>query len=295
MFADRFIKPLCEIVVMLDELFFKKKSDRHRGNYITFAFLITIVGFVTSWLLFPKAVSYTFLLVVTILLIPVFRKLINLEEMKIVRKRNIRHVFKHHADVVEISLFVFLGVFLAVLLIQLVAVNHPDFFNNAFEFQISSIQDVQQETASFTDTLLAGGTITADTFSNVAILLLKTIGLLTIGFVLGAFYGSGGILIIVIAAAQFSTLILYIITSTGEFLGFFLIIALLYLLLLIPLIFSAIAGGIVSKAVIREKLHTKNFKVVLLDGFLLYITGVILSFIFVLLWLGVVRAIITFI
>jgi hypothetical protein len=278
-------------LAMLSELFFKKKGDRYRSNYILFSFLVSLLGFGTAWLLFPHGISYAFPLIVTVLLVPAFRKLIKLEEQEIVRKRKLSRVFHYHSDVVEISFFVFVGVFLALLLVQLASVSHPAFFSHAFEYQVESVATVQSYTADITDNLVLGDS-TPRSYRGLVHMLVTTFVLLTVGFLLGAFYGSGGILIIVLAAAQFATLAVYIVTSRGPFLNDFLITALLHVLMLIPLILAAIGGGILSKAVVREKLHSRNFKTVLADSLLLYSGGIVLSVLLVGVWLVFVHVVV---
>src|SRR3989344_9648288 len=273
---------------MLDELFFKKSGDRHRANYVVYSFVLTLIGFFTALLLFPRAISYTFPLIVTLLFIPGFRKLIRGEELEVIKKRKLSRVLYYHSDVAEIVFFVFIGVFLAVLLIELVAVSRPDFFQSAFEYQITTLNDVQEYTYSITDGLM-GETFDLSTYKNIGGIFAGVLLLLTFGFVFGLFYGGGGILLIILAASHLATLVVYMLASRGEFFGYFLLTALLQVFLIVPLIFSAIGGWLLSEAAAREKVKSKNFHLVLLDSLLLYGFALILSVVLVVIWNLLIR------
>ena len=276
---------------MLDELFFKKRGDWHRGSYVLYSFVLTLFGFLTAVLVFPQAISTTFPLLVTLLFIPFFRKLITIEELEVVQKRRLSRALHYHRDVVEVALFMFAGCFLAVLSVQLVLISHPDFFQQAFTYQLSTLDTVQEYSYGMTDNLVDGQPVDVFAYRDVAMLLSGVLVLLTVGFVFGFFYGGGGILLIVLAAAHLATLVLYLIASRGQFFGYFLVTALLDVFLIVPLIFSAIGGCILSKAVIREKLKSSNFHIVLLDSLLLYGFSIILSVALVFVWNIIVRVI----
>ena len=276
---------------MLDELFFKKTGDRYRANYVLYSFVLTLFGFLTAVVIFPKAISYTFPLIVTLLFIPGFRKLIRGEELEIVKKRRLSRVLHYHSDVVKIAFFVFAGVFLAALLIQLVSVYHPAFFQRGFEYQISTLHEVQNYAYGIMDPLVAGYAFDLSLYKSIGALLGEVLLLLTVGFVFSFFYGGGGILLIIVAASHLATLVLYLLVSRGQFLGYFLLTAVLQLFFIIPLIFSAIGGCILSKAVVHEKINSTNFRIVLLDSLILYGFGIILCVVLVAVWNIIIRAV----
>ena len=124
---------------MIDELFFKAGLGKQKLNYIFFGFLVTIAGFFTSLILF-KADSLATLLVITMLLMPVLMRLFQKEE-RIVRDKRLKHILRNHKSVFESYFLLFLGIFFAFLILQLVTIHNQDFFAKAFEFQTNWVVD----------------------------------------------------------------------------------------------------------------------------------------------------------
>ena len=254
---------------MLDELFFKAGFEKKRMNFVLFGFVITFIGFLTSLLLF-KGDSLATLLIITILLMPVLMRLF-LKEERIGRSRKkLKNIFKNHKYVFEIYFFLFLGIFFAFLILQLTTIYNQDFFANAFEFQSNWVINNQESFGIIQDDI--SGVIISSFIVDFLILL--------VSFLFSFFYGSGGIFLIVAASSILSTLLIYLLRFFETFFGFSMFLLVIFLLYVVPEIFvfimASTAGGILSKAVISEKITGKHFKNVLKDAVRLFVYAVIL-------------------
>ena len=275
---------------MLDELFFKGKANKTSINYILFSFVLTLIAFVTSLLLFGKNASIATILITTILLMPAVMRLFREEEL-IVRKEGFRNIIKNHSYIFNIFLMLFLGTFLAFFFLQLIFINKPDLFETAFDYQINFIESNRDLTSLFTDEILTGNSNLSEA-SAVLSLLYKNLLLILLCFIFSFFYGSGGIFLIVITASVFSTIILYAMKSSLFFLPFTIVFTILFVLLLVPLITSSISGGILSNAFISERVRKRYFKNVLKDAATLFMFSIILAFVLTLIWMIILRIVI---
>ena len=253
---------------MLDELFFKAGFEKKKMNFVFFGFIVTFIGFFTSLILF-KADSLATLLIITILLMPVLMRLF-LKEEKIVRDKRLKKIFANHRFVFETYFFLFLGIFFAFLILQLTTIYTQDFFATAFEFQSNWVIN-NQESFGIVDEGI-GGVILSSFITDILILL--------VSFLFSFFYGSGGIFLIVAASSILSTLLIYILRFFDTFFGFSMFLLIIFLLYVVPVIFvfimASTAGGILSKAVISEKISGKNFNNVLRDAVRLFVYALIL-------------------
>ncbi|MAG39123.1 hypothetical protein CMO90_03470 [Candidatus Woesearchaeota archaeon] len=253
---------------MIDELFFKAGLARRKLNFILFGFIVVIVGFFTSLILF-KADSLATLLVITMLLMPVLMRLFRKEEV-IVRKKKLKHIFKNHKFVFETYFFLFLGIFFAFLILELTTIYNQEFFSRAFEFQTTWVID-NQESLGIVDTGISGVIISA---------IINDLILMIISFLLSFFYGSGGIFLIVAVASILSTILIHLLRFFESFFGFTMFLLSTFFIYVLPLIFvfimTSTAGGILSKAVISEKISGKNFSNVLRDAVRLFIYAIVL-------------------
>ncbi|MBC8500813.1 MAG: hypothetical protein ISS25_02045 [Nanoarchaeota archaeon] len=253
---------------MIDELFFKQGLARRKLNFIFFGFIVTIVGFLTSLILF-NADSLATLLVITMLLMPVLMRLFRKEEV-IVREKRLKKIFENHKFVFETYFFLFLGIFFAFLILQLTTIYNQDFFATAFEFQSSWVVKNQESLGVIDDSI--SGVIVSSLINDLLIMV--------VSFLLSFFYGSGGIFLIIAAASILSTTLIYLLRFFESFFGFTLFLLATLIIYVLPLIFvfiiTSTAGGILSKAVISEKIFGKHFQNVLRDAVRLFIYAIVL-------------------
>ena len=102
---------------MVLEQFFRTRWLENRPAYsMLLGFVFAFIGLVTGFIFFKNNVSIAMLFLVTLLLVPSLMRLIGHEE-KIERKFGVRHFFRNHRAILEIYLFLFIGIFAAYLVI----------------------------------------------------------------------------------------------------------------------------------------------------------------------------------
>jgi len=259
---------------MIDELIFKKGIHEPKTNFLLFGFIIAMIGIGTSLLIFGLRSSGAQIMMTTLLLIPIFYKIFNLEE-KIARKEGFKHIYRNHKDVFQIFIILFIGVFLAFLLVQLISLNYPGAFGKMFSFQVDIIEKNED--------LIYGqlGLMPAEGINNIFKIFLNMTFFIVLCFVLSFLYGTGGIFFGVAASSVFASIIVMTIKSIDVFFEISLLFALFFAALLIPIMLSSIAGAIISKAYISKVHREKYFKNVLKEGTVLFVISIVLALIIV--------------
>jgi uncharacterized membrane protein SpoIIM required for sporulation len=245
-------------------------SDNVKKN-ILFIFLLGVfysfVGFAVSSYFFEAHVSVAMLFTLTLLLVPSITTIINIEE-KVESKEGVRHFFYNHKDIFKIYISLFFGIFFAFLLLGC--------FSNlgVFEYQISFLQSRGDLTANVIDNFAANEYIPS--INNVFGLITQNLLVVIIAFVLSIFYGAGALFLIVLNASVFASFICYVIRETGKFLS----LTGIFMIHLIPelsgFIAAAIAGGVVSRAIVREQFGSQGFRNVMKDALVLLLISAVL-------------------
>tara|TARA_Y100000034_G_scaffold21311_2_gene24543 strand:- start:3128 stop:3955 length:828 start_codon:yes stop_codon:yes gene_type:complete len=247
------------------------KTKKNPTKIVLLSFFLTIVGFISAILIFPKHSSIAHVLITTILLMPILAREIKKEEKK-ESKVGLKRFYKNHKSIFEIFLLLFLGVFLAYAIITLVMVF---FSNNIFithDYQIKFIEDSEYLTTSLLNSNLS---VLATTLK----LVVQNLLLILVCFLLSLFYGSGGVFLIILNASIFATFLVESMKLSQDFKAFSLIFLIYLLFWFIPMtcafLLSAIAGGVMSKAFMHEKFGSKRFDNVAKDAFVLFMTSLV--------------------
>jgi hypothetical protein len=262
---------------LIDELFIK--GDKSHLRYIVFAGVITLMGYLSAILIFGLQSSKAQLLMITILLMPLVMKELAMEE-KIIRKEGINHFWHNHKRVIMLFIDIFAGVFIAFVFIQFVAISSPNFFAKSFSFQADYLE-TSYDYLFFTIDRLAEGKSLGGMFWQ---LIGSSIAVLLITFLMSYFYGSGGVLFLVAGASVMATVIPFTVKSSTLFLEHTIFFILLFSLKIIPLGLACIAGGIISKAFVSEKMHSDQFRKVLNDGLIIFLAALGIELIIDVLW-----------
>ncbi|MBW2965725.1 stage II sporulation protein M [Candidatus Woesearchaeota archaeon] len=242
------------------------ESDNIKKHYL-FIFLLgifyVIVSYFVSGYFFEKEISLAVVFTSTLLLTPSIYTIINIEE-KIQSKQGLKHFFHNHKDIFKIFLFLFIGIFIAFVIIGTYSQKplfdyQLNFLKTRGDLSGSIITDINQYTPSI---------------SNVFGLISQNLIVIAIAFVLSVFYGAGALFLIVLNASIFAGFILHVIKEIGKA---FPIIS-LFLIHLIPelagFLVAAIAGGIVSRALMKEKFASQGFKNIMRDALVLLLIAV---------------------
>ena len=254
---------------MVLEQLFKLKWIERKEHAFFLGFIYSIIGLISAKLIFPSNVGLMSIAFTSILLIPSLAMLLKLEENVEIREKklSIRQLFKDHKDIFKVYIFMFLGIFLAYSLTTLL---FP-------ELTIQKLFATQLKTAGIhgfatTQNLLFG-------------IIINNLIVFIVCFILSLIYGAGSILFLTWNASVWGVVFAFFVKQisfiTGEnpiiefgtsilpFLPHMITEAIAY-------ISAAIVGGVVSKAVLREKLFSKKFHHIMTDALIFLLIGFIL-------------------
>ena len=224
-----------------------------------------VLGFAIAWLFFRNSPSVPMLFLISLLLMPSLMKVLHWEE-KHERKFGLRHFFHNHSRIIEIYLFLFLGIFTSYLVLGSIS-RIP-----VFEHQMNVLQDEQGLSIPGINAFL-DSTFTPTTSQFLAVLESNLLTLLLL-FGLSFFYGAGAIFLIVLNASVFAAFVLYVLDAIAKIgtiwsvLGVFMIHTLPEIT---GFLLAAIAGGVVSQAIVHEKFRSQAFKNVVRDALVLVV------------------------
>ncbi|MEM4336551.1 MAG: stage II sporulation protein M [Candidatus Woesearchaeota archaeon] len=252
---------------MLEQInisFFEKRPYAAFLLGLTYVF----VSFFTSKIFFPSIISVSMLFIITILLVPTVIKLIGIAERR-EKKDGIKHFLRDHKDIFEIYIFLFIGVFSAFVLVAFL------YGINNFDYQIKFLQMQEGLTTELINTKTTEGIEISHL--NFFVLLQNNLFVAVISFILSFFYGAGAMFLIVLNASIFSTFIAFFINELPNLTNKTLIF-LIFMVHTLPELFgfllAAIAGGVLSKALIQEKFLSYQFRNVTKDAFLIFFISI---------------------
>ncbi len=256
---------------MLEEIL-TFKTNNQPTKLILFTIFITVIGFISSILIFPEHSSIAHVLITTILLIPLLSKQIKKEEKR-ESKVGMKRFYKNHKSVFKIFLLLFTGIFIGYVIIILLMVFFPAQLATSFDYQFAFIENSE----ILTNSLLESST----NISQITLgLIMQNLLLIIICFALSLFYGSGGIFLVILNASIFATFLIESMKLFKDFGSYSLVFGIYLLFWFIPItaafLLTAIAGGVMSKALVHEKFHSKRFNNVLKDAFVLFISSLVL-------------------
>ena len=235
------------------------KVKKHSLFIFGLGIIYVMVGYIVSAYFFQESVSIAVLFTTTLLLVPSIYVILNIEE-KIESKAGIKRFFYNHKDIFKIYLFLFIGIFFAFLVLGF-------FSTDVFDYQMDFLEnrgDITPETIDqFAETEYSPA------FSDFTALISHNLFIIILAFVLSIFYGAGALFLIVLNASVFAAFIVHVIKTAGNSVS----TLLLFLIHLIPelsgFLVAAIAGGVISRAIMREKFGSRGFKNVMKDALIL--------------------------
>jgi uncharacterized membrane protein SpoIIM required for sporulation len=256
---------------MVFEQFIKLRWIEKRPNYaFLLGFFYSFVGMISARLIFPNNVGIMSVAFTSILLIPSLNQLLAIEENQEIREKkfSLVELFKDHSDILEIYIFLFFGIFSTYL-----------FFGFLFP-EIVSLDFFSPQLRAAGISGAAASSLKQVFFWNI---LKNNLVVLFVCFFLSLVYGSGSILFInwnaSVWGAVFGFAMKESIYANNIMHGFSNI-----LIPAFPHMFTealsyfaaAIVGGILSKAIIREKLFSRKFNHVLTDALIVMGISIVL-------------------
>ena len=265
--------------MVVEELFKASWAEKRPAYSLFLGVFFTLLSFLTSFLLFrdtPNFIGISTILFIVILVVPTINKLFDIEE-KIEVKENL-NFFRKHEHIIDFFVYFFIGVFLVLFLIALLKPNMVFSQQQLYSLKSTVISDGRR---------LPPPPLEARDSEQIAKLFKNNLYVMGIAFVLSLFYGAGALFLITLNASIFASAIAGAVSGTFAKIG--LVSGALYAVCNLGIIFlhmipevsgyllAAIAGGVLSHAFIREKIGSKNFKIVLKDAFiLLFISAIVL-------------------
>ena len=246
---------------MVLEQYFKVKWIERKEHAFFLGFVYSLIGIVSARLIFPSSVGIMSIAFASILMVPSLSVLLKLEENAEIREKkfSIRMLIHDHKDIFKVYIFLFLGIFLAYSLVALISSNLS--IQKMFSTQLKSV-----------------GIKGFAFFDNPWIsIVMNNLLVMVVCFVLSIVYGAGSVLFLTWNASVWGVAFAYFVKQqypqgANVFIGFsksFLPFLPHMMTEAIAYISAAIVGGIVSKAVLREKLFSKKFHHIITDAIIL--------------------------
>ena len=242
-----------------------------------FAFLLgfsySVIGITSALMLFPQDPGLASVAFTALLLLPSLNKMLSIEEEQVAEEYEFSLLtpFRDHADIFRVYFFLFLGIMLSYALFALLMPSLAA--SRIFEQQIKAVGLVGQAVA-----IQSGIALTSILLNNLTVLAFSILASLV--------YGSGAIFILTWMASVWGTIIALVAKNSAAVahqnpIVYFIVTVVLMLphtILEAATYFTAvIAGGVLSKAAVREKAFSERFNKIALDA------AIIFAFAFVLL------------
>jgi len=260
--------------MVLESMINPKNAEDKPWHVFIISIIYTFVAVFFAYFLFPSQASILSVALVTIIFVPFFQKLFTLEEKKedmAAHKQLKGNLFSRHSKIIYVFSAFFLGVIIAMSFIFI-------FFSesNLFSLQADTIR-------GFSGAATQEGNFWRFFTNNTQVMVLV--------YILSLLFGAGSVFVL---SWNASVIAVYAGSFAKSFVEQGIAPGLAYIygvplglgsILLhgIPEIaayfIAGLAGGILSVGIIREKLGSRNFHLILKDSFILLITAEVLIFI----------------
>jgi hypothetical protein len=254
---------------MVFEQLFKVKWIERKEHAFFLGFVYSIIGLVSARFIFPSGFGLMSIAFTSILLIPSLAMLLKMEENVEIREKklSLKLLFKDHKDIFKVYTFMFLGVFLAY---SLIALLFP-------QLTIQKLFEAQLRAAGVRGFATFSGTLFSIVLNNLIVFV--------VCFILSLMYGAGAVLFLVWNASVWGVVFVYFIKEASAVIGMNPFVEFgSSILPFLPhmvteaaaYVGAAITGGVVSKAVLREKLFSREFHHIITDALIFLALGIIL-------------------
>lgn len=258
---------------MVFEQLVKARWIEQRPLYaFLFGAFYTLLGVISAYAIFPEEnVGMMSLGFISILLIPTLNQLLSIEESEDVRenKLSLKLLFKDHFDIIEIYAYIFLGILLT---FAALAILLPDLtINQLFSSQLRPrFGDVGQAVYGL------------KTFWSI---LSNNFVVMLIALVLSLVYGAGSIMFLTWNASVWGVIFgtiarqAAVVVHQHPIVYFGILFVKVFPHMIVEAgayFFAVIAGGVISKAIIKEKDNARRFNHVFTDGLMFFGMAILL-------------------
>lgn len=253
--------------MVFEQLLDSTKVKKHPLVILLLSFFYVLVAYGVAYFFFGSAASIVAVFTLTLLLVPALYHLVSLEE-NIERRKGIHGFFRNHRDFFKIFGLAFLGIVLGLVVISFVL--PADLFVYQHEFLVRHHGLYLMEEFAQSPYMPA--------FSDVWSVFSFNVYVVLICLVLSVFYGAGAVFLIVFNASLFASFFFHVINNIGSKASG-LVLFIHFIPELAGFLLVAIAGSILSVAIIRERWGDPYFRNVVQNAVLMFVFSVILLFI----------------
>ena len=251
--------------MVLEQIYSSKWISKKSRYAFLMGLSYSIIGIASAMFLFPKDPGLASIAFTSLLILPSLNKLLSQEANDAKKgKFSLMEMFRDHNDIFKVYLFLFLGILLS---FAFYAIVWPTIATSKIFTEQVAILGLA------TGQAYSGSGMFASLFSN-------NVKVLVFCLLASFIYGAGSIFIITWNASVWGTIFGILARESANATGAnpFVYFALTLLAVFPHMILeassyflAAISGGIVSKAVLREKTFSKKFNQIIQDGFVMFI------------------------
>lgn len=258
--------------MVFEQLYSSNWIEKKAGYAFLLGLSYSIIGIASAMFLFPQDPGIVAIAFTSLLITPSLNRLLTIEEKQAAKSSgfNIIDLYRNHSDIFKVYFFLFLGILLA---FAFYAVVWPTIATTSvFEQQANIFGNV-------------GNAIKARYNLRFIDLFANNLKVMIFCLVASLFYGSGAIFLITWNASVWGVIFGMIARNSALTAGSnpFLIFALTFIAVFPHMILeastyfiAAISGGIISKAVVREKPFSERFNIIIQDGFVMFMIALII-------------------
>jgi stage II sporulation protein M len=279
--------------MVFEQLFVSKWLEKKLYLSFLLGFVYAELGIISAILIFPEDPSLISIGFISLLILPSLNYLLSLETKEDMREKrfSLKAIFRDHWDIFVVYAFIFLGILLAfgILAVILPQGTTETLFGTQLDIYFAN---AGRATGPMTDwgTNIAGAAYNQS--SLFWSILTNNLKVILVCFIFSLAYGAGSVLFLTWNASVWGTIFGFVARTTATVggnlasFGHIMISVFPHMIAEASSYFLAVfAGGIISKAVIKERMDSKRFYHVLLDGIVIF--GLALVILLLAAWLEV--------
>jgi len=237
---------------------------RHPSLALALGFIYSLLGYILANMFFiDKQVSIAMLFITTLLVVPTM--IIALGDQMKHEATQHENFFQSHRSIFLGYIYMFVGAFMGYMVLGIFA---DQYILKIFEYQLDFLK--KQEGLSLQVLNQFFENRPAPQLESVLSILQHNLSVVLVCFIISLFVGAGGVFLVLLNASVFSSFAIVMVKYLTETLRQAALVIGIFSLHVIPeagaFMVAAIAGGILSKAVIAEKWGTANFNKVVKDA-----------------------------
>ncbi|MFH1642118.1 MAG: hypothetical protein ABIC04_04410 [Nanoarchaeota archaeon] len=263
--------------MVIERLLKSRWIERRPAYSIILGVFFTLIAFFTSLTIFrdvPNFVGFATISFTVIMTLPIVNGLFVLEEKIEVKSK--KGFLKKHEAIFDFYIYFFIGVFIVLFDIALI--------NPGLVFSEQQLTGITVKTISNMN-MPPPPSITGGASKEIISIFQNNLHVMIICFALSFFYGSGALFLITLNGSIFASALAQSVKTTIPRIGNIFTFSFLgcnlgaMFLHTIPevggYLIAAVSGGVLSKALIKEKFGSKGFNIVFKDSIILLIISVV--------------------